>query len=142
MRGWGQIVAPRNLTRAFTGKRYYVKEVIDAEYISGSEDEHTEASLPIPDRVRSLVELRISGTLSSLAVKMKSANPQSNPQEEDDAAPTDSPPLWASVMPYAMHNSQPVFGVFPEERHASNLFLHKKASLVVGPALHDHQSLS
>jgi len=75
--------------------------------------------------------LRISGTLSSLAVKMKSAGSQQTPKDEDDAAPTDSPPLWASVMPYAIHNSYPVFGVFPEERHASNLFLHKKASLVV-----------
>jgi hypothetical protein len=114
------------------GRRGFAKEVIDVEYESGEEEDASfvESALPLAERVRSLVELRISGTLSSIAVKMKT--PGTQPEDEDDAAPSDSPPLWASIMPYVIHESKPVFGVFPEERHSANLFLHTKASLVVG----------
>lgn len=119
--------SPRNV---YTGKENQKQgKIIDAEYQSGDETE--ERSLSLVERAKSLVQLRISGTLSSLAIKMKNKGENKADPGDDDDAPGDSPPLWASIMPYAIYESNPVFGVFPKERHSSNLYLHEQASLVV-----------
>ena len=125
------LIRSTNISRWISFQRYYSEQIIDADYVSGSEEdaENVEQSLTIAERVKSLVHLRISGTLSSLAIRMKSSGDTEG--DVDDVPPEDSPPLWASVMPYIIHNSNPVFGVFPKERHSANLLLHEKASLVV-----------
>lgn len=76
-------------------------------------------TLSVGERVRSLVEMRKSGTLTSVSMYAT---------KEADA------PLFGSIMPYVtLDDGCPVFGLYKNERHQANLKEFNKASLVVHP---------
>ena len=79
--------------------------------------------LTYAERAKSLAQLRISGTLSTISV-IKNF-------EDKEIDNSGKPPLWASIMPYVNYNSTFTFGVFANENHNANLLANDFASLVV-----------